>query len=534
MLFNNRKKKLSNFRLRYKGYSILKEQNNLGLWRELKEQFLYNSPLNKSQKFSKLIFGSTYESADLIIHQFCVDRFLPNWLGGQILENLSNHSSLINTPLPNKWSHLLIHNKFRVNKIICKIKFFIVILLALIGNIKIILKIIYNSLIKKSIIYNNSVHFVNLELNNLPPNLTNKNYDLISWYMESKAFINNINYIYHDVYEKVPFIYNSIQIKYNNLPTYSINNKHNIFKFIIWAVNSILISIIDLIRGNWCHALILGEAAKNKVIELKEKQDLSIAYYFHYSSACYRPMWTYTASNKGIDILNYFYSTFEQPSLNTNPINQKFQFYLYNWPKSLLWDERQLNLLQDNCKFKINEHIVGPIWMVDAIDTVPKNKKFTIVVFDTQIHRKYYHFGTSTLSDYYENNLNVNLKFLKDILLLADFYNINIMHKTKRNIGKRSLKSYVSLLNKLNSKSNYKQIDSSISPLKLIENADMVISAPFTSTALYAKLKNKPSFFYDPSGWIIKNDLASHGVPIINNFADLKIKISVILNKNSK
>ena len=89
MLFNNRKKKLSNFRLRYKGYAILKEQNKLGLWRELKEQFLFNSPVEKNTKFSKLIFGSSYKNADLIIHQFCVDKFLRNWLGGQILENLS-------------------------------------------------------------------------------------------------------------------------------------------------------------------------------------------------------------------------------------------------------------------------------------------------------------------------------------------------------------------------------------------------------------------------------------------------------------
>jgi polysaccharide biosynthesis PFTS motif protein len=457
---------------------------------------------------------------------------LPNWLGGQILENLSNHSSLINTPLPNKWFNILIENKFKINKIACNIKFYIIIIFTFIANLKLILKIIHKSLTNKSNIINNSVHFINLKSNNLPPNLTNKNYDLISWYIESKAFIKGIKYIYHDVYDSNPLIYNSINIQSNELPIITIKNRSKIFTFTLWAIQSFIIALFDLLRGNWWHALILGEAAKNKVVELTDKHNLSIAYYFPYSSECYRPMWTYTAFTKGVDIISFFYSTFEQPTSKYSNSNQKFEFYLYNWPKSLLWDENQLSLLQKNTKFKINEFIVGPVWTVDSKETLKKYRSFTIVVFDTQIHKKYYHFGVSTLADYYEKNPNVNLNFLKDIVLIADMFDINVIHKTKRNIGYRTLNSYDSLLKKLNKKLNYQQYDSSISPLKLIENANIVISSPFTSTALFAKNLNKPSFFYDPSSWVQKNDSASHDIPIIHGFNELKQQISEIYEKN--
>jgi len=532
MFVSNKKKYLSKFRLKYKAYSKLKNQNNLGLWRDLKEKFLINPPLDKTSKFSRLIFGSSFEFAELIIHQYCVDRFLSNWLGGQILENIADHSNLINTPLPNKWIEILTENKFRLNKLSCNIKFFIVIILSLIVNIKFIFKVFYNSLNYKRLIFNNSVHFVNLKYNNLPPNTIKNNYDLISWYIQSNAFINGITNIYHDVYEKKPFKYNDINIASSNLPIGTCNNKYQLFKFIIWSIKSIFFTIFDLLRGNFWHALILGEAAKNKIIELTEIENLSIAYYFPYSSACYRPMWTYAANTKGIGIVSYFYSTFEQPKVNYNNSSQKFEFYLYNWPITLVWNERQLNLIQDNCKYKVNASIVGPIWTIDSNEILNKNNLFTIVIFDTQIHKKYYHFGVSTLSDYYEYNINVNLRFLKDIIEIAEMYNINIIHKTKRDIGNRSLNSYERLLKKIKIKSNYIQYDSSVSPLKLIQIADVVISSPFTSTAIIAKTLNKPSFFYDPVIWVQKNDLASHGIPIIHGFNDLKENILKILENN--
>ena len=44
---------------------------------------------------------------------------------------------------------------------------------------------------------------------------------------------------------------------------------------------------------------------------------------------------------------------------------------------------------------------------------------------------------------------------------------------------------------------------------------DLVISMPFTSTAIIAKELGKPSIFYDASASIEKNE--SHGIPVLKN-----------------
>jgi polysaccharide biosynthesis PFTS motif protein len=525
MLFK-KKKKISNFRLRYKGFLILKDQNKLGLWRELKKQFLYSTPLKNKSNFSKLIFGSTYEFADLIIHQYCVDIFLPNWLGGEILENIAiPKKSRITRPLPSLWVQVLENENFIVNKWIIKLKFSLSVLRKFIHNIRFIFSVIYRSVISRSNKVNNenTVFFCDLTAKNFPPNLNSDyNFDIFSWYIGSIVFNDKIQTIYHSVKEKGDVIYKNVGIKYNFSPTSCINDKLSLLKFIIWSFFSIILCVYDLFCGKWHHALILGEAAKNKVIEMKKVNELSCSYYFPYSSQCYRPIWTYALSMKGIDVVSYFYSTFEQPLAKGKINNQKFEFYLYNWPISLVWNENQSQLLKLNSKFSIKDIIVGPIYDTDALGSVPKNKNFTIAVFDIQAHKKKFHFGVSTLTDYFEFNNNVDLNFLKDIIRISEEFNISVLHKVKRNIGKRSLESYSKYLNVLSENPCYYSIESSISAIKVIDSADLIISAPFTSTAVYGLMRNKPSFYYDPSGWIQKDDPASHGVPIIIGAVDLK------------
>jgi len=45
---------------------------------------------------------------------------------------------------------------------------------------------------------------------------------------------------------------------------------------------------------------------------------------------------------------------------------------------------------------------------------------------------------------------------------------------------------------------------------------------PFTSTALVARNPGKPSYYYDPSGIIQKDDRATHGIPVISGVDELQ------------
>ena len=95
--------------------------------------------------------------------------------------------------------------------------------------------------------------------------------------------------------------------------------------------------------------------------------------------------------------------------------------------------------------------------------------------------------------------------------------------KIKRNIDSRyEVKTYLETLNTLNRENNFHILDGDISAAYLIENSDITISYPFTSTAVIAKFKKKVSLFYDPSGKISKFDKASHNVPIISTKNELK------------
>jgi polysaccharide biosynthesis PFTS motif protein len=532
--YNFKKKK---FRLRLNGFDTLKNEKNLGLWRNLKEQFLIFSPLEKGKiTFYKYIFGSSYYYAELIIHQYCVEIFLPRWLGGEILENVANPTkSKITKPLPSLWVKVLENENFTVNKWSIKLKFMLFILLKFLQNIRYIFSVIFRSIKRLSNKFNNekTVFFWDLTAKNFPPNLNSDyNFDIFSWYIESNVFNNKIQTIYHSVKEKDDMIYKNVEIKYNCPPTSYINDKLSLLKFIIWSIFATALSFFDLIMGKWYHALILGEAVKNKIIELRKFDELSIAYYFPYSSPCYRPMWTYGAFEKGTEIVSYFYSTFEQPKVNKLLNNQKFEFYLYNWPISLVWDEAQSNLLKVNSKFIINEKVVGPIFDTDSQGSIPQNKNFTIAIFDNQMHKKSFEFGFLTFSEYYEYNKDGNLLFLKDIISCAEFLSISILHKTKRNIGRKVVESYSNYLAKLNENINYFPIEPSVSAIKVIDKADMVISSPFTSTALYGSMRNKPTFYYDPTGWIQKDDPAAHGIPVIVGITELKQIIENILQKN--
>jgi len=58
-------------------------------------------------------------------------------------------------------------------------------------------------------------------------------------------------------------------------------------------------------------------------------------------------------------------------------------------------------------------------------------------------------------------------------------------------------------------------IDPGISAFRIIEKADVVISMPFTSTALSARHMGIPSICYDPSFLVSPNDPASHDIQII-------------------
>jgi polysaccharide biosynthesis PFTS motif protein len=123
-----------------------------------------------------------------------------------------------------------------------------------------------------------------------------------------------------------------------------------------------------------------------------------------------------------------------------------------------------------------------------------------------------------------------DLRFLNDLVYVAQRLNVVLLHKPKRNLPiEERTPRYASLLQELINHPNYQRIDAEVSPHQLIMEADLVISVPITSTALIAKNLGKPSIYYDSIGKLDSSDPVLRNIELIQNPKDLQEKIRLIL-----
>jgi polysaccharide biosynthesis PFTS motif protein len=97
-----------------------------------------------------------------------------------------------------------------------------------------------------------------------------------------------------------------------------------------------------------------------------------------------------------------------------------------------------------------------------------------------------------------------------------------MLWKRKRKIGSIAHPRYRIFAERLSEAENVIIVDPDISANRVIEASSLVISMPFTSTALIARELGKPSCYYDPTGLVQKDDRAAHGIEIISGPEELK------------
>ena len=119
-----------------------------------------------------------------------------------------------------------------------------------------------------------------------------------------------------------------------------------------------------------------------------------------------------------------------------------------------------------------------------------------------------------TICQIYKNKHN---KFFEDIILLSEKYNFNILIKNKFK-HKKYVKKNIFYMNKVSSKKNIQLIEPEVSPHRIIQHSDAVISLPLTSTFTIGKYYSKPSIYYDPIN-LLKKQGDKH---LIKSFPDLE------------
>ena len=484
----------------------------------------------------RMIFGSISSKAEIVVRQFLLERYAGPQLRRSLFSALGKRKPDVVCLLPTQWQKILVDKGVPVNRILSSLRWYFEIVIRFGQGLFFISKLITNGLFTSSEKHcKRHAYFHDLQKRNLPQERNGQlGYDICSWYAGWSERNLEIEVIFHDVDGEFLSKIGNLKIEYQKKPYLRLNGVVQTMVFICWAIPSLLLAFVSMLRGHWWNVLLLKEAAKAQVVRLLRNSEIADDYFFHFSRSIYRPMWTYIAEARGARIVCYFYSTYAQPKMSTTEESQLFEWGPSTWPLFLVWDKFQADILRRDLGKETPIRIVGPVHFNDLDQTLPLMPNLTVAVFDIQPHRKSITFGISTIYEYYYYNPNVHRLFIEDIYTVLREVNLSMVVKAKRYIASNVDKNYANILRQLAFKSDVIIASPEISPPRILQACIGSISSPFTSAALYFKNHDYPSVYYDPIGVLQKNDPAAHGVQILSNKNELHMWIKALLNVKLK
>jgi polysaccharide biosynthesis PFTS motif protein len=291
-------------------------------------------------------------------------------------------------------------------------------------------------------------------------------------------------------------------------------------EYAAWGAGAIALAAIDMLRGRWWHALMLHEASSAALARIQAPAQLAREYLFHNSGWIYRPLWTYDAERQGARVSFYFYSTncesFKRPE--GYPI-QANSWQVMSWPLYLVWDEYQAQFVRRAVGDGANIRTVGSIWFGACARELPSIPHGAVAVFDVQPWRASGYRALGLADEYYTPETSQG--FLTDIHRAVAGCGGVVVLKRKRQVGHWLHPRYAATLRRLDASPHFLAVDPDISAVRVIEQCALVVSMPFTSTALLAREMGKPSIYYDPHGFVQKDDRAAHGIPVVTGADEL-------------
>ena len=502
-----------------RGYIFLKKNKKL---EEIKD-------IITSISFIKL----SDETDEISLRQFLFEKIVSAIFFNQELLHHFGSNKPISFPLPPIWLEALKEKGLKVNKFESNLKLKFVAVKYLFRGINIFLNIfisnLFNIILRIDHPRNHSFFFglnkENLTLNN---DYT-KEENTLNWFIKSNIVSRN-EIILHDIdLPKNRPSFNKL-IKYASHVNPPIKKYNYLFKFFFSGFNLIFKALGNLLLGKLHLPILLGDYIDDLSFKFSDRKYIAKNYFFNNSMWIYRPIWTYEAEKKGSNVTFYFYSTNIEPFKRKNSHKIDYNYWhLSTWSKYLVWDQYQKEFIQNENKFAKNISLVGPIWMNDTEKIIPELPKKSIAIFDIMPLRSSEFQMLMLNEEYYTANV-VN-SFLKDIVAILSEHNISIVIKQKRIVNKNRLhKNYNMCLDNLSKNKNVIFVDPNIAATRLVKKCDALISFPFTSTALLGEYMLKPSIYYDPINYVMKDDRGAHGVSIISGKEELGRWIKSIYN----
>lgn len=511
-----------------RGYRQLKKTDSLDTILTIKKQFTSASLNIKNNGVPKTVFGVASQYAELICRQYLLVQIANLKLNRALLGSIGNPKTKISYPLPPLWRKILTDRNFEVAGIRTSIRWNVYIgtqlgrgLYAIAKNILIGIKFIFIRNRSNSRLHN-YVYFDGLSVGNLPQkNENGDSRDIVTWYTQWAGRHTSLECLCHDVKGAQSTKTNGIPVISIPSPIPELNGIRSIIQFTIWGIVATFIAITGLLTGKWWYALILNQATYAANFRYSKRQRIALEYLFPNSSWIYRPLWTYQAEHRGAKISFYFYSTnceLIQTEQTPAPIN--FGWQAMTWPRYLVWDQYQADFIRRAVGEDSEIQIVGQIWFSDSLKQLPDPDGKSVAVFDVTPTRSSTYQMLGSRYEYFISQTTI--LFLKDICQVVGSFGYKLMWKQKRNVGSRAHPEYRHFIKSIVGCETFIVVNPDISASKVIEKCEIVISMPFTSTALIAREIGKPSCYYDASGIVQKEDKASHGIDIISGPEELQ------------
>jgi polysaccharide biosynthesis PFTS motif protein len=507
-----------------RGYTRLGNDGRIGLVRDLKAM-LVASPLDDAAFGASFwLFGGSSTKAELVVRQYILDRYVGRAMTRDLMRAMGAGCSM-SSALPSEWRQ-------EVEKYLAKSgvtfdtfrsawrwrwQILIKYLFGVAEIARLLLQVTKTLSKDRPLGPYSWLH--GLTASNLP--VKGSSYDVCSWYANWRGRPKEVLLICHDVPGPAR-AFGKVRVECHTSPYLQIRSVFGLIDLATWSLLAIVWAGLGLLRGRWVDAMMLPEAARARAFVLGGNAALAMDYAFYFSGGKYRPMWTREAELMGARVLLYFYSIAEQPKLPKGYATQKQEYSAADWPNWIVWDEHQREQLKRYLDEEQNIEVAGAIGftaLLDDEDVIPKGG---VAVFDIEAHRLSLHLPESTIAEYLIANTNLHARFLDDIYTALNEVGLVMVFKRKRDTKQYARKSYLMKLRELANLKGVVMLPPAIPPPALIKFSQAVISMPFTSTALYLREQALPTIYYDPTGWIQKDDRAAHGIPILSGIDELR------------
>ena len=363
-----------------------------------------------------------------------------------------------------------------------------------------------------------SAFFQDLPVNAVPDRETSfERQDLVSWYCRWDQRNPLISSVSHQHKSRVKAVVNGVTLEYRAAGWSGDMGSTARIKYLLWGLRVGFMSLVDLLRGRWWHALLFSQAVMAKRLALSSEETLPAEIWFNHENYKYRPIWTYEAEARGVKSYLYFYSINNQTVQPAgHEISISGYWHLMNWPRCLVWNSQQKEILQQYINMETTYVPAGHMPYSDTNEELTPLSSPAIAVFDIPSYGNETSFALGQAYKYQKDH--VVEAFYDDIIDAARANELVVCTKQKTGRKKSHLTArYLHLLEKLEQSPDDCATEAGIAAHRLIMATQMTVSAPYSSTSVIAEALGKPGCYYDPTGLLPEMTIFSHGIRIIRS-----------------